>query len=86
MVVAGAQLAFSVSVSTFYKIKEKIMEDKNINNKKKNASESSDTGSGTSSIKKEQCPKEHALCEGQCSLDKGHSGKHECSECGLYFG
>ncbi len=41
---------------------------------------------GPVTIKREQCPKFHALCEGQCKLDKGHEGKHECQECSLYFG
>lgn len=37
-------------------------------------------------IGREQCTTTHALCEGQCKLDHGHKGRHECQECGLYFG
>ena len=46
----------------------------------------SETASVATAAECEQCTKKHALCEGQCKLDKGHKGQHECQECGLYFG
>jgi hypothetical protein len=45
-----------------------------------------ETASASAEAEREQCTKTHALCEGQCKLDKGHEGSHECQECGLYFG
>ena len=50
------------------------------------ASLNSETASIPAAAEREQCTKTHALCEGQCKLDKGHKGRHECQECGLYFG